>query len=50
MKAIVERLPMRDPADLSALKAAFSTGRLDPHGIVAILAKTEGNGGDRPCT
>lgn len=44
MKAIVERLPMRDPADLSALKAAFSTGRLDPHGIVAILAKTEGNG------
>jgi hypothetical protein len=27
MKAIVERLPMRDPADLSALKLAFSKGR-----------------------
>jgi phosphoribosylformylglycinamidine (FGAM) synthase-like enzyme len=24
MRAIVERLPMRDPSDMSALKAAFS--------------------------
>ena len=44
MRAIVERLPMRDPADMSALKAAFATGRLDPASIVAILGKTEGNG------
>ncbi|MFN7306775.1 MAG: ring-opening amidohydrolase, partial [Acetobacteraceae bacterium] len=44
MRAIVERLPMRDPADMSALKAAFADGRLDPTKIVAILGKTEGNG------
>ena len=44
MRAIVERLPMRDPADMSALKAAFAAGRLDPASIVAILGKTEGNG------
>ncbi|MFN8891078.1 MAG: ring-opening amidohydrolase, partial [Alphaproteobacteria bacterium] len=44
MRAIVERLPMRDPADMSALKAAFAAGRLDPSNIVAILGKTEGNG------
>jgi cyanuric acid amidohydrolase len=44
MRAIVERLPMRDPSDMSALKAAFAAGRLDPAGIVAILGKTEGNG------
>ena len=44
MRAIVERLPMRDPADVSALKAAFAAGRLDPASIVAILGKTEGNG------
>ncbi len=44
MRAIVERLPMRDPADMSALKAAIAAGRLDPAGIRAILGKTEGNG------
>ena len=44
MRAIVERLPMRDPADMSALTAAFADGRLDPANIVAILGKTEGNG------
>jgi len=44
VRAIVERLPMRDPADMSALKAAFADGRLDPTKIVAILGKTEGNG------
>ncbi|MBL8832234.1 MAG: ring-opening amidohydrolase, partial [Rhodospirillales bacterium] len=44
MRAIVERLPMRDPSDMSALKAAFAAGRIDPARIVAILGKTEGNG------
>jgi cyanuric acid amidohydrolase len=44
MRAIVQRLPMRDPSDMSALEAAFADGRLDPAGIVAILGKTEGNG------
>ena len=44
MRAIVRRLPMRDPADMSALNAAFADGTLDPGAIVAILGKTEGNG------
>ncbi|MBI3505324.1 MAG: ring-opening amidohydrolase [Proteobacteria bacterium] len=44
MRAIVERLPMRDPSDMSALEAAFAAGHLDPTQIVAILGKTEGNG------
>ncbi|MCA3262895.1 MAG: ring-opening amidohydrolase [Telmatospirillum sp.] len=44
MRAIVRRLPMRDPADMSALVAAFADGTLDPNAIVAILGKTEGNG------
>ncbi len=44
MRAIVRRLPMRDPADMTALNAAFADGTLDPSSIVAILGKTEGNG------
>jgi cyanuric acid amidohydrolase len=44
MRAIVRRLPMRDPADMSALNAAFADGTLDPNAVVAILGKTEGNG------
>jgi len=44
MRAIVRRLPMRDPADMSALHAEFAAGRIDPRRVVAILGKTEGNG------
>ena len=44
MRAHVCRLPMQDPADMSALEAAFADGALDPHAVVAILGKTEGNG------
>ncbi len=44
MRAIVRRLPMRDPADMSALNAAFADGSLGPGSVVAILGKTEGNG------
>jgi cyanuric acid amidohydrolase len=44
MQAHVCRLPMRDPADMSALEAAFGDGTLDPRNVVAILGKTEGNG------
>jgi len=44
MRAHVRRLPMRDPADMSALEAAFADGSLDPQSVVAILGKTEGNG------
>ncbi len=43
-RAYVHRLPMRSPDDVSALEAAIARGSIDPHGIVAILGKTEGNG------
>jgi cyanuric acid amidohydrolase len=41
----VYKLPMRAPDDLSALRAAIVDGRIDPAAIVALLGKTEGNGG-----
>jgi cyanuric acid amidohydrolase len=41
----VFRVPMRGPADISGLVALIENGNLDPATIVAILGKTEGNGG-----
>jgi cyanuric acid amidohydrolase len=41
----VFRIPMRSPADVSGLIALIESGELDPRNIVAILGKTEGNGG-----
>jgi len=43
-RAYVHRLPMQSPDDTRALDAAIGRGDIDPHGIVAILGKTEGNG------
>jgi cyanuric acid amidohydrolase len=40
----VFRIPMRGPGDASGLLALIEEGKLDPHDIVAVLAKTEGNG------
>lgn len=42
--ALVHRLPMAAPDDVSALLAAIEAGDIQPEGIVAILGKTEGNG------
>src|SRR5271154_83082 len=39
------RIAMAGPADLSGLTALIEDGALDPTEIVAILVKTEGNGG-----
>jgi cyanuric acid amidohydrolase len=39
------RIPMSGPADLSKLVGLIDKGALDPAHIVAILVKTEGNGG-----
>src|ERR1700723_3352157 len=39
------RIAMAGPADLSRLTALIEDGALDPAEIVAILVKTEGNGG-----
>jgi cyanuric acid amidohydrolase len=39
------RLTMRHPGDLSSLESEITSGRIDPSEIVAIIGKTEGNGG-----
>jgi len=39
------RIPMAGPADMTKLTALIEDGALDPMHIVAILVKTEGNGG-----
>jgi cyanuric acid amidohydrolase len=40
----VVRIPMSGPGDVSGLKALFDQGTLKPEDVIAILAKTEGNG------
>ena len=45
MQAAVHRLSMRHPGDLSALADLFDRGELAPTDVVAIIGKTEGNGG-----
>lgn len=41
----VHRLSMAHPGDVSELQALIESGRLDPAEIVAVIGKTEGNGG-----
>jgi cyanuric acid amidohydrolase len=43
-RAAVFRVPMAGPDDMSGLTALLDTATLDAQDIVAILAKTEGNG------
>lgn len=43
-EARVTRLSMSAPDDVAPLEAAFAAGRMDPHAIRAVFAKTEGNG------
>lgn len=45
MQASVHRLTMSHPGDLSELAALFDSGKLDPSHVVAVIGKTEGNGG-----
>jgi len=45
MQTAVYRLGMAHPGDVSALAAAIDAGRIDPARIVAVIGKTEGNGG-----
>ena len=45
MRALVHRLSMAHPGDVSALAALFDARRLDPAHVVAVIGKTEGNGG-----
>src|SRR4051812_11313949 len=39
------RIQMRGPGDISGLRKLVQEGALDPRDIIAILGKTEGNGG-----
>jgi len=45
MRTTVHRLGMAHPGDLSALADAIEAGRVDARRIVAVIGKTEGNGG-----
>ncbi len=44
MECLVHRLPMRHPADFGGVLRLIAGGQLLPGEIVAVLAKTEGNG------
>ena len=43
-RALVHRISASAPDDVSGIDAAIAAGRIDPKGVVAVLAKTEGNG------
>src|SRR5260370_6019660 len=42
--AKVHRISAAAPDDLSGIEAAIAAGRINPKGVIAVLAKTEGNG------
>ncbi|NJK64101.1 MAG: ring-opening amidohydrolase [Synechococcaceae cyanobacterium SM2_3_1] len=44
MHVNVFKVPQSAPDDLSHLEKLISSGQLDPHEIVAVMGKTEGNG------
>ena len=41
----VIRIPTNGPGDVSGLMALIDSGALEPSSILAVLGKTEGNGG-----
>jgi cyanuric acid amidohydrolase len=43
-RALVHRISAAAPDDVSGIEAAIASRRIDPGGVVAVLAKTEGNG------
>ena len=45
MRVGVHKLPMNSPNDVSALVRLIDAGEVDPSQIVALIGKTEGNGG-----
>jgi len=40
----IHRIPASAPDDVSGIEAAIAAGCIEPSGIIAVLAKTEGNG------
>ena len=45
MRVGVHKLPMNNPSDVSALERLIADGAVNPQEIVALIGKTEGNGG-----
>ena len=45
MQAAVHRLSMRHPGDVSALESLILDGTVAPASVIAVIGKTEGNGG-----
>ena len=43
-RALVHRISANAPDDVSGIEAAIASKRIDPEGVIAVLAKTEGNG------
>ena len=43
-RALVHRISAEAPDDVSGIEAAIAAKRIDPAGVIAVLAKTEGNG------
>jgi len=43
-RALVHRISANAPDDVSGIEAAIASKRIDPAGVIAVLAKTEGNG------
>ena len=43
-RALVHRISANAPDDVSGIAAAIASKQIDPTGVVAVLAKTEGNG------
>jgi cyanuric acid amidohydrolase len=43
-RALVHRISAAAPDDVGGIEAAIASGRIDPNGVLAVLAKTEGNG------
>ncbi len=43
-RAFVHRISAAAPDDVSGIEAAIADGHIDPKGVIAVLAKTEGNG------
>jgi cyanuric acid amidohydrolase len=45
MRIAVHKVPMNSPSDVSGLERLIETGAVNPSEIVALIGKTEGNGG-----
>jgi cyanuric acid amidohydrolase len=45
MRIGVHKMPMNSPSDVSSLERMIEAGTVDPREIVALIGKTEGNGG-----